>query len=513
MSPQLPQPDKAFQRAKEFFEQSTNYARNAAQQFVPHGLVEQQLRINAQQLMNCLFQAYIDQAALLQAQLATQDAPAGSTFRWRGRTLASWFGPIRICRLGEYFAGSHEAWFGLDQTIELPQKRYSQGTQRAVVKYCTVMSFESSNDFIERESCGAVSIGTRQMTEIMQHVALDIDDFLKERNDSVLHVANDTELEAKLLIGSCDATGIEVIERDLREETRKARAEATCEPKRRGDPMTSKKPERKHSMRMAMVTAVWDQPRTIRSVEQVIEALRRESTDGSERQNKLAAPENKVLDASMVESEGEKVEDMLAEMERRDPGHQRTWVILVDGKSSQLAAIKRGCERLGVQVTLVVDLLHVIHYVWQAGKELFSEDKQKLHGWVEERVERLLKGEVSEVARGIRQSATKRGLQGESRKKVDTAVDYFLERKEYMNYDEYLENGLPIATGVIEGACRHLVNDRMALTEARWGLETGEAVLRLRALKLHGALDQYMEYHFKKEQKRLYEDAEEGIAA
>ena len=68
------------------------------------------------------------------------------------------------------------------------------------------------------------------------------------------------------------------------------------------------------------------------------------------------------------------------------------------------------------------------------------------------------------------------GLDGQARQRIDSCADYLLKYKKNMQYEKYLNMGLPIATGVIEGACRYLVKDRMEITGARWGLEGGEAV-------------------------------------
>jgi hypothetical protein len=84
------------------------------------------------------------------------------------------------------------------------------------------------------------------------------------------------------------------------------------------------------------------------------------------------------------------------------------------------------------------------------------------------------------------------------------AADYIEHNKERLCYDEALAQGLPIATGVIEGACRHLIKDRMDITGARWGLDRAEAILKLRSLKVSGDLEAYLAFHFKQEQKRKY---------
>lgn len=94
---------------------------------------------------------------------------------------------------------------------------------------------------------------------------------------------------------------------------------------------------------------------------------------------------------------------------------------------------------------------------------------------------RILEGHASDVAAGIRRSATKREL--ENRKAADECAQYLLNHKAYLRYDECLDAGFPIATDVIEGACRHVVKDRMDLTGARWSLGGAEAILRLRSLR------------------------------
>ena len=95
----------------------------------------------------------------------------------------------------------------------------------------------------------------------------------------------------------------------------------------------------------------------------------------------------------------------------------------------------------------------------------------------------------------MRRSATKRGLTGTRREPIDRCANYLLRLKDFLRYDEYLASGFPIATGVIEGACRYLVKDRMDITGARWTVAGAEAVLRLRALRASGDFDEYWAFH------------------
>jgi len=111
------------------------------------------------------------------------------------------------------------------------------------------------------------------------------------------------------------------------------------------------------------------------------------------------------------------------------------------------------------------------------------------------------------VAIGLRRAATRAQLRRHQRRPVDKAADYIENNQQRLQYDQALAQGLPIATGVIEGACRHLVKDRMDITGARWGLPRAEAILKLRSLKVSGDLQAYWAFHYRREHARNYPGA------
>ena len=151
---------------------------------------------------------------------------------------------------------------------------------------------------------------------------------------------------------------------------------------------------------------------------------------------------------------------------------------------------------------IVVDFIHVAQYVWEAALALFPENPPEQDGWVRAHLLEILRGKASLVAAGIRRSATLRQMAAAERKPLDVCADYLLSYAPYLQYDKALAEGVPIATGVIEGACRHLVEDRMNLTGARWSLAGAEAVLRLRALRASDDFDVYWEFHEEQEYER-----------
>ena len=214
-------------------------------------------------------------------------------------------------------------------------------------------------------------------------------------------------------------------------------------------------------------------------------------------------PQHKRLWASLEKRPEEVIEQALGEARSRDPTGRKSWVVLVDGHRSQLKTLVRCLRRSGrAAPTIVLDFIHVSEYVWKAGRALHGEVNPKLEGWVGEHLLSILRGRSGYVAGGIRRSATRRGLAGNARQAVDRGANYLLKNAGYLQYDQYLAKGFPIATGVIEGACRYLVKDRMEVTGARWSLAGAEAVLRLRALQASGDFDAYWRFHERRESLR-----------
>jgi hypothetical protein len=78
---------------------------------------------------------------------------------------------------------------------------------------------------------------------------------------------------------------------------------------------------------------------------------------------------------------------------------------------------------------------------------------------------------------------------------MDKAATYLTNNREHMRYDKALEKGWPIATGMIEGACRFVIEDRFGITGARWSPDGAEDILKLRAIVVNGDLDDYMSYY------------------
>jgi len=108
------------------------------------------------------------------------------------------------------------------------------------------------------------------------------------------------------------------------------------------------------------------------------------------------------------------------------------------------------------------------------------------------------------VISALEQAASVPGLTATQGQVLRRTIGYYQRNRPYMRYDQYLAQGWPIGTGVVEGACRHLVKDRMEQAGMRWTKAGAQAVLDLRAVRLTGDWDAYWQFHRQKQHERLY---------
>jgi hypothetical protein len=291
---------------------------------------------------------------------------------------------------------------------------------------------------------------------------------------------------------SVDGKGVVMRTSDLREQTRKA---AQARKHKMGARLS--RGEKKNAKRMATVAAVYTIAPFIREPEDLIC-----DNDAERCEPMRPRPEKKRVWASLKKTPQQVIEEVFAEAACRDPLHQKSWVALVDGNKHQIRILRRMAKEKGIDLTLIVDIIHATEYLWDAGRTFYPDSGQELESWVRDRLLQILRGNAGYVAGGMRRSATMRNLAACDRKSVDTCADYLLTYGPYFKYNRYLDQGYPIATGVIEGACRHLVKDRMEITGARWSLEGAEAILRLRALRASCDFDEYWTFHESQEYER-----------
>ena len=149
-------------------------------------------------------------------------------------------------------------------------------------------------------------------------------------------------------------------------------------------------------------------------------------------------------------------------------------------------------------------LVHATPRLWDAAHLFYSRDEEHALSFVYDRVLRRLKGEVRLGVAGLRQMGTKRQLRGQKRAKLAKLCASLDHNAQRMRYEVSLAAGYPSASGVIEGACRHFIKDRMERSGMRWPIENAQAMLDMRRPSLNGDWDDFRRYRIAQETQRLY---------
>ena len=488
-----------FERSRELFESLVSMLGDPAATEWTHTDLEDRLAASGRELLRSLTQDHLDlRAEREQPRTGVVDADGVARTRVESghqRTLRTVYGPVQVRRKA-YRAPTVDNLYPADAVLNLPAGKHSHGLRRLAAIEATRGSFDDAAAAIER-STGA-RIGKRQVEDLTRAAAVDVEAFYAAHRPAPAEPQD-------ILVLSVDGKGVVMRPDALRAATaRSARSRKLSTRLSKG--------EKRDRKRIAEVAAVYDlaaHPRTPGDI--ITIGTRAAGTDGaSGSENNGTEPQRlpraagKWLTASLIRPAAQVIADAFDEAERRDPNHVRTWVALVDGNNHQIDRIRAEAARRGLTVHIVIDFVHVLEYLWKAAWCFHPEGDTAAETWVARHALRILHGDAAVVAAAIRRKATTRALTPTARKNADVAADYLIAKRPYLDYPTALEAGWPIATGVIEGACRHLVKDRMDITGARWGLPGAEAVLLLRALISNGDFDTYWTWHLTQELQRTH---------
>ena len=277
-------------------------------------------------------------------------------------------------------------------------------------------------------------------------------------------------------------------------------------------PVTGDAPQRPGNRRMATLASVYSVDRYFRTADDVLAALFRDPD--RPRKNDRPKPQFKELRACFAhkyeDSPGVEVEvsgafeafTWAADRVRLRLKPGQDLVRLLDGQES-LRKTSETCLEAGTTATDILDIIHVAGYVKRAAK-VFHKSQKHREAFSRDMLEKILNGQVTSVIHGLRVKAGQRHLKGKPLKEVTTVCGYFKNNADRMRYDEYLQQGYPIATGVIEGACKHLVKDRMERTGMRWCLPNAQAMLNVRAVFQSSWWDAFQQHRMQTEQKLIH---------
>jgi hypothetical protein len=397
------------------------------------------------------------------------------------RRYVSIFGEFRLSRTAY---GSREGqkmeFVPLDNRLQLPASGFSYLLQDWDQSLCVEQAFGQARTAVQR------LLGLTQSVDSLEHM----NQQMAQPATAFLLSRPQPEDEGGLVVASADQKGV-VLRRSADDPAPKAH-------RTKGDKASRK--------RMATVAAVYTVDRYRRTPEEVVAALFRDAPEPALGRPK---PQHKEVWASLPPDDvpGSGIERAFAWMvgelylrgRAKDKG--KPLVFLSDGQEALWEARQAWLPERAVDI---LDLLHVTPRLWQAAHAFAAEGSRQAEALVRDWLLRVLQGKAAGVVRGLRERGTKRGLAGAKKRTLATVCAYLEANLGRMRYAEYLAAGYPIATGVVEGACRHLVKDRLERAGMHWTIAGAQAMLDVRSIYVSGLWDEYQKYHIAAEVERLY---------
>ena len=448
--------------------------------------LERRVVAGVRKLGCAVLQHAVDARAAAEVRLAQVTGADGvpRTRAGRGaRTIVTVLGPVRVRRIGyRAGAGGVPGLFPADAVLNLPRRRYSWGLQQLAVLFTQAVSYEQARRFV-RAATG-VSIGKRQLEQITAEAAADAAGF---------EAALPPEQGGPLAL-SPDAKGVAMRPGALRRRGAKAPGQRVRNfGKRRG---TGEKGHKRMAQAGCVFdVAVPDEPRTPEQI------LARQPGQPPPQAPEAAAT---WYTADITGGAAETIRVLFDQAGRRDPARARTWIALADGDNHQISQIQDQAAARGVAVTILIDFVHVQEYLWKAAWCFHRARDPAIEAWVTAQELDILHGRAAQVIARIEGLAAAHPPRpgSEHDKIIAKTLSYLQNKQPYLDYPRALAEGWPIATGVIEGACRHLIGDRMGITGARWGIDGAQAMLWLRAINASGDTSTYWHWHLTRERQR-----------
>ena len=404
--------------------------------------------------------------------------------RLRGRDYFSIFGTFKVARTC-YRTPGEPGIFPLDAQVNLPGRCYSYFVQEWMTLFEVEHPFQESAGLFEQ--LFDLDVAESVLMAVAKEASEDYESFYAQRPVPPAQSAGE------LLVVSFDGKGVPM----LKEAAVKLKAKLG----------TGEKRQKKKEALVGVSYTVDPQPRAPEVLAELLvepEAARaRRQRQGGKDESPRAQQVRRL--ASLVRTKQKVMECIKADAERRDPQHRKPLVVLLDGALGLWnLATKLFTEWR--RVTFVLDIMHVVGYLWSAANALFGEGAQQGNRWVRAKLTEILRGRVGYVIGGLRQILTKQQLRKSVRETLAHVITFFHNHRRWMHYDAYLAAGLPVGTGVVESACGSVVKHRMEGEGKRWSLEGAEAILTLRSLKKShdNDLRDYWRFRARQLRGRLY---------
>lgn len=270
--------------------------------------------------------------------------------------------------------------------------------------------------------------------------------------------------------------------------------------------------------KMALIGSVYSVDPYPRLPEQILSSLFRDASDPSSLpKSKRPPPKHKRVRGALLRNAQGKTDPqsdeifgwMADEVRQRGLPGKKTLVMIMDGQESLWSSGLKQLPEEQFVITEILDLIHATSYIWSASHVFHRKGSPEAIAFAKQQIRCLLNNGVNEVITTLRRKSQQSDLASTANETLETVCGYFVNHAHRMRYKDYLDQGLPVASGVIEGACRNLVKDRMEQSGMRWTMKGAHAMLGLRSIQLSDLWEDFMQVWREGESQRLYPVAED----
>ena len=391
--------------------------------------------------------------------------------RDRSCSYRSIFGPVTIGRAYYHTPGSAGV-FPLDGHLNFPERGYSYVVQEFSSRLAVTMSYEDAQEILG--SFFPVKVPIRSLERIVGDLCDEVETFYEEKAPPEICP------DATVTVATVDKKGIVI---------RKPNGDQTA------SQALPKNPEKPGKKKMATVISTYVTPCQVRTAEDILNDV---SDEG--RSDSKPKPRNKLTWGSLTQGAEETVVRLKKSVDQRLPTRNEL-VCVLDGERSLWSLVYRYFPT----AFFVLDIFHVLEHLGKAALCFYDEGSPQAREFVTERLRMLLLGKAGRMIGGLKQMLSKHKLSGAKQHCLQQVIGYLERNRKHMRYEICLTRGYPIGSGVIEGACRNLINDRLELTGMSWTIGGAESVMRLRAVHINKDWDSFWIYRRQSEQTRLYD--------
>jgi hypothetical protein len=361
----------------------------------------------------------------------------------------------------------------LDAELSLPKRCYSDLLREWMAYDATDGAYRETASTLERIL--GLNPSLQSLERVVSDDACDVAAFYDQLPSQAAPVPLGT-----IVVAQADGKGVPMVQPPLRE-----------------TPVRLGKGQKRTKKKEAIVTALYTIAPFVRTPQEVLSALLHDPRPADPPQR--PRPIQKELRATL-DGKASAVRRLAERARLRDGPHVLSRVALSDGAEPLQ-------EHMQVELpdfTLVLDIIHATEYLWDSATALVGESSPERSVWVRQHLQGILSGQTAAVIQAVAKEAEQPERTATQVATLRKTIGYYQRNLPYMHYDVYLARGWPIGTGVVEGACGHVVKDRMEQAGMRWTKAGAQAMLDLRSVRLSGDWDAYWQFHRQKEHERLY---------